>query len=339
MRFAAAALAAMLLVACPIHGHEGWGVVIHDRLGIVVSDIPGNTVWRIVGNRVEPLVRSIHSHQLVSGSDGAIYGTNVEPDGKLTSVWRVDSAGRFSYVLPPASDSPLGLQSFLITDDGTIYTTNRYDHKRPTIVLLKREPDGRISNVAGAAQGFADGVGVNARFGGIDGMRQAADGTLVVADGAHLRTITQDGHVSTVTSPLTSRRWGEDLLGISSIRTGTVFVADHAGRRVLRVRLANMQVEEIDRSDFLWAPAGVELTQRDMYVLEHLRPPLSMLGDLQIGPYLRVRRVEPGRSSTTLALVWGRHSRKAAAGIVAFALLTIWAGNRLRLRRLRRTVG
>lgn len=339
MRVVVRASALILLLTSRIHGHEGWGVAIHDRLGVVVSDIPGNTIWRIVGNRVEPLIRDVHSHELIVGSDGAIYGTNPEPSGTDNSVWRIDAAGRFSYVVPPAPGSPLGLQSFLIISNGTIYSANRYDHQRPTVVLLRREPSGKISFVAGGTKGFADGVGVNARFSGIDGMRQDADGKLVVVDGVYLRTVTRAGHVSTVTRPLTRRRWGEDLLGISSIRADTVHVADHAGRRVLRVRLATGQAEEVDRSEFLWAPAGVELTQNALYVLEHLRPPLSLLGDLQIGPYLRVRRVARGASSTTLAVVWGRHSWKAAAVVAVFLVLASWLGNRLHRRRLRRKAG
>lgn len=312
--------------------------MIHDKLGLVLSDIPGNTIWRIVGGRVEPLIRQVHSHELILGSDGAIYGTNPEPSGTVSSVWRIDGAGRLSYVVSPALDSALGLQSFLITGDGVIYSVNRYDHNRPTVVLLRRDRSGVVTNVAGGAKGFADGVGARARFSGIDGMRQSTDGRLLIADGVYLRSVTPSGHVSTVTRPLTRRRWGEDLLGVSSARAATVHVADHAGRRVLRVSLATGEAEEIDRSDILWAPSGVEVAQNAVYVLEHLRPPLSVLGDLQVGPYLRVRRVGLGASSTTLALIWGRHSSRAAAVVAAFLLMTVWAGNKLR-RRLSRKAG
>lgn len=337
MRAVARTSALILLLTDCIYGHEGWGVAIHDELGVIFSDIPGNTIWRIAGNRVEPLLRNVHSHALVVGHDRAVYGTNPEPSGKVSSVWRIDAAGRFSYVLPPTSGSPLGLQSFLIDSDGTIYSASRYDYQRPAVIVVRRERNGKTINLAGGAKGFADGFESNARFSGIDGMTQAADGKLVVADGVYLRTVTRGGHVSTLTRPLTRRRWGEDLLGVSSIRDEAVHVADHAGRRVLRVSLATGHAEEVDRSGFLWAPSGVELAQNGLYVLEHLRPPLSLLGDLQIGPYLCVRRVARGGSSTTLAVVWGRHSWIVAAILAIFLIAASWAANRLRLRSVRRT--
>ena len=289
----------------------------------------GNTIWRIAEGRAEPLIHA-HSHQLVRGNDGAIYGTNPEPTGTTASVWRLDAAGHFSYVLSPASGLSLGLQSFFITADGTIYSVNRYDHKRPTIVLMRRDPGGRIVAVAGATKGFADGVGSMARFAGIDGMSQSSDGDILLADGAYLRRFRPTGHVSTVTSRLTDERWGQDLLGISSVRASTVHVADHAGRRVLRVSLATGETRVIDRSAFLWAPAGVEVTDQAVHVLEHLRPPLSVFGDLQIGPYLRVRRVASDGSSTTMAVVWGRHSSKAGlAAAAACFVVAMWARTRM----------
>lgn len=52
----------LLLLACPLRAHEGWGLVVHDRLGVVFADIPGNTIWRVKGGRVEALRPDVHSH-------------------------------------------------------------------------------------------------------------------------------------------------------------------------------------------------------------------------------------------------------------------------------------
>ena len=335
VRQLAAAVVVVLLSAAELHAHEGWGIVVHDRLGVVFSDIPGNTIWRIRGDRVEPLFRDIHSHALILHADHSIYGTNPDPAGDVRSIWRVDPTGRFSYVVAPTSASPLGLQSFLIAGDGSIYTANRYDHRKPTIVLLRRDPAGRIDSIAGGAIGFRDGAGAAAQFLGIDGIREASDGTLVVADGPYLRSVSRSGVVATLTRPLTERQWGEDLLGLSSIHRETVHVADLAGRRILRVSLRDGQAAEVNQSSWLWAPAGVEQNEDDLYVLEHLRPPLAILGDLQIGPYLRVRRLAGGQS-TTLAVIWGRRTAPAAA---VGAVLVLFAGLVVRwwLYRRRRT--
>jgi hypothetical protein len=321
-------IVAVVLDVSTLYGHEGWGVVVDDRWGVVVADIPGNTIWRIAGGKVEPLARNIHSHDLTMDEDGAVYGSNPEPSGDLSSVWRIDPSGRFSYVLPPVHGSPLGLQSFLRASDGSIYSASRYDHRRPAVVLLCRRTTGEIVTIAGAAT-----AGGAARFTGIDGMREAADGTLVIADGVHLRTVSRDGRVSTVTGPLTERRWDEDLLGISSVRGDLVYVADHAGRRVLRVNWKTGHVARAATSGFLWSPAGVEHKPHGLYILEHLRPPLSILGDLQIGPYLKVRKIDPGGASSTLAVIWGRRSARAAAVAVSLVLIAVAV---LFIRRARR---
>ena len=295
------AFAAALLVAPILYGHEGWGIVLDPRRGVIVSDIPGNTIWRIAGGRITPLIRDVHSHELVLTADGVLYGSDPKPSGATASVWQLDVDGRFSYVIPPANDLQLGLQSFLITEDGTIYSAARYDPKSSRIALLRRDRTGNVEEVDGD-------------FSAIDGMKSLPGGGVLLVDGAHLRRITSSGEVLTVAGPLTRRRWGEDLLGISSVRGPTVHVADHAGRRVLRVDLRTREAKEVYRSSLLWSPSGLEVDRKGtLYVLEHLRPPLSLLGDLQIGPYLRVR----GSGSGTIGVVWGRRTWHAAAVILA----------------------
>jgi hypothetical protein len=74
----------------------------------------------------------------------------------------------------------------------------------------------------------------------------------------------------------------------------------------------------------------VEVADDALYVLEHLRPPLALLGDLQLGPYLRVRR-----DDSTLAVIWGRQTLMAGAVIAGLILLAAILRNRL-YRALRR---
>ena len=134
--------------------------------------------------------------------------------------------------------------------------------------------------------------------------------------------------MTTLAGPLTTLRFGEDLLGLSSIHGDTIHVADHAGRRVLRVSLKTAKAETVDASSFFWAPAGVEWSHDTLFVLEHLRPPLSLLGDLQVGPYLRVRAVGY-HGSNVGAVVWGRHSKAAAIALGSVVLvIAVWLTRR-----------
>ena len=283
----------LLAFACSVHAHEGWGVVVHPRLGVVVSDIPANTIWRFKSGRVEALAREVHSHALIAGDGGAIFGTDAN------EVWQIDATGRFTTLMQV--DPQIGLQSFLITPDRTIHSANTFDHRNPKVNLMRRDANGAVTTVA---TGFT----------GIDGIREH-EGAIVIADGAFLRAVAPDGRVSTIAGPLTQRSLGEDLLGLSSIRDGAIHVADIAGRRILKVRLSDGATEVVDRSDFWWAPSGVEVTEDGIYILEHLRPPLALLGDMGLGPYLRVRR-----GNQVLGVVWGR--RTWAAVLIAIAVVT-----------------
>lgn len=298
----------VLALAWSAHAHEGWGVVVHPRHGVVVSDIPANTIWRFKEGRVEPMAREIHSHALIAGADGAIYGTGTN------SVWRIDDSGRLTTVMPV--DPRVGLQSFLIARDGTVYSANAFNHRDPKVMLMRRDPNGETSVIA---PGFT----------GIDGIAER-DGDAIVADGAFLRAVTRHGRVSPIAGPLTERRFGEDLLGLSSIRDGVIHVADIAGRRILKVRLSDGATEVVDRSGFWWAPSGVEVTADGIYILEHIRPPLALLGDLQLGPYLRVRRGEE-----TLGVVWGRRTWVLALVAIVMAAAAAVLRRIFRLRRSR----
>ena len=72
------------------------------------------------------------------------------------------------------------------------------------------------------------------------------------------------------------------------------------------------------------APDGV-------YVLEHLRMPLAILGDLAVGPYLRVRKVSADGDVIELARIWGRRS-VAAASVMAAVVGVIIGAKWLRSR-------
>lgn len=337
IRRASVVIAALTVRTTPAAAHEGWGIVVDAHRRVYVADIPANTVWRISPDgRVEPVVRDVHSHALVLGSDGAVYGTHVHLTRPIRSVWRLDMSGRLSDVLPPTSGFPLDLQPFLLGADGTLYSGSVYQAEPPAggreLYVLRRSPRGVVDTVAGGRVGHADGVGPRARFESLDGMAWLPDGAIVIADGPRLRRVTLDGHVATITGPLTTRRWDQDLLGVSVGPHGDVYAADFAGRAVLHV--VGTRADTALVSGRFWSPTGVTATAGGLYVLEHPRAPLGILGDLGVGPYLRVRRLGPDGRVETLARVWGRHSGPAAgaAALLLLALTGAWARRRMQRR-------
>lgn len=322
---------ASMLLASAAGAHEGWGIV-RDSLGrLYVADIPANTVWRIDRNgRLEAVIRDVHTHALVIGADGAVYGSHVHLTEPVGGVWRLDVSGKRTYLVEPSRALPIGLQPFLIASNGSVYSSSIFQYARAPeareLFLLRRSPAGVFDTVAGGLSGSADGKGAAARFESIDGMAWLPDSTILLVDGARLRRVDRNGVVHSLTPDLTTERWDQDLMGVAVGADSSMYVADFAGRRVLRVK--NGEPGVVARTGWPWAPTGVTHTSDGLYTLEHLRAPLGILSDLRVGPYLRVRHITGDGRTRVVARRWGDRTGLAVlvAGTVGGLLLLVTKG-------------
>jgi hypothetical protein len=318
------------LMAQSAGAHEGWGVVSDPRGRIFFTDTTRNIVWRLDpdGTRVAVL-EHMHAHALVTIGDGSVYGAHADTSEPVGSVWRLDPDGRAHTLVPPTRDLPLGLRSFLIDADGTIYSAIGWA-PAGRVLLLRRRRDGIAERVA---EGFT----------GIDGMAWAPDGAILLTDGPFLKRVTVSARNDTGVNaharrtgtggqagdaaneavgavevlgggPLTRPRGDADLMGVTTDGSGGAFVADFSGGRVLAVgRGSGVALEYA--STFPWSPTGVARDASGLVVLERLVMPWSWLGDLQVGPYLRVRRLGLTGGVVTLEVLWGTRTWMAAAGL------------------------
>jgi DNA-binding beta-propeller fold protein YncE len=308
-----------VLVAPSVRAHEGWGIVVNASGEIYVADIPADVIWKISNEgKVEKVATRKHSHALVLDSAGNLYGTNPHFTLPIRSVWRLTPDGELTDVIPSPENFPLGLQSFIMDDSGNMYSVSAPNPETRDLLLLKRSPEGEITTLAGSTKGHADGSGREAKFMGIDGMAWGPSGDLFVTDGPYVRRVTRDGAVTTVAGPLTEPVWEEDLSGIAVDTSGDIYVADCASRRILKITAAG-EVSPPLRTGSLWTPTGVTITPGGVYTLEHLRSPLGILGELEVGPYLRVRKVSRTGEATELARIWGRWTAGAALGLAVVA--------------------
>lgn len=316
--------------------HEGWGIVVDSSGQVTFSDIPTNRTWRLSRDgEVEQVASGKHSHALVLDPAGNLYGTNPHLTLPIRSVWRLAPDGYLADVIPPTQNLPLGLQSFIRDDAGNIYSVSARTAGSPELLLLKRSPEGEITALAGSTVGHADGIGSQAKFLGIDGMAWGPDGALYVTDGPYARRIALDGTVTTIGGgPLTERKWDEDLLGIAVNEGGVVYVADHASRRVRKIA-HDGSVSTVLSTGSVWAPTGIALARDGLYLLQHLRMPLAILGDLAVGPYLRVVKVTADGKVTVLTRLWGRRTGAAAVAVVVVVVVVgvILGAKLLRARR------
>ncbi len=331
------ALAACLFSAQAASAHEGWGIVVDRQGQIYFADIPTNTIWRINREgKLEAFLRDKHSHALVMSEDGSIYGSQEHHAAAVGSLWRIAPDGSFSIVFNPVREFPLNLHPFIVDRDGNVYSTNSisFPNQSDKATLLKATPSGEVTSLAGGLRGYRDGRGGEAQFSGIDGMAWAPDGSLYVTDGVYVRRVSPDGAVTTLGGgALTTQSFGEDLMGLAVAQNGSVYVADYSQRRLLQL-LPDGNTRTMLETGLFWSPTGVTSVGQDFYVLEHLRMPLVILGDVGIGPYVRVRKISSEGNVTTIATVWGRNTITTAIVLLAFGALFVfvrrWALNQIR---------
>lgn len=330
-----AVLAGCLFSARIARAHEGWGIVVDRQGQIYFADIPTNTIWRITREgKLEAFLKDRHSHALVLGENGSIYGTQEHHAAAVGNVWRIAPDGSLSNVLTPNRDFPLNLHPFTVDREGNVYSTNSisFPNQSDKATLLKATPSGEVTILAGGSRGYRDGRGSEAQFSGIDGMAWATDGSLYVTDGVYVRRVSLDGTVTTLGGgPLTSQSYGEDLMGLAVSQSGSVHVADYSQRRLLRL-MPDGNTRTILETGLFWSPTGVTSVGPDLYLLEHLRMPLVILGDLGVGPYARVRTISSDGKVETIATVWGRNTMTTAIVLLAIGALFVFVW-RLRIQK------
>jgi sugar lactone lactonase YvrE len=125
-----------------------------------------------------------------------------------------------------------------VVADGTVYVADAGESNR----VRKVTPQGEVSTLAGAAEGFADGAGAAASFNTPSALASDSAGNLYVADTGNnrLRKVTPEGVVTTLAGDggagfrdgPASRAQFDSPVGVASDGEGNVYVADTYNDRV-----------------------------------------------------------------------------------------------------------
>jgi sugar lactone lactonase YvrE len=341
MRFHSITISFVILAcAMIVHAHPATGIVVDSKKNIYFSDL--ETVWRVDQSGqltiFRPGDKGRHVHELAIDKDDNIYGADISyvSEKFISSVWKMTPNGDLTYLLEPMADLPRGM-SLWFDAQGNMYWVDQNNHTKTRTLLLRREPNGTVSTLAGSAYGHADGIGTQARFGSIGGMTFGPDGNIYLTDSDSVRKVTMDGTVTTLAKELTVRTSKDyptlfggnhgSLAGLTVANDGTVFVADSGNRRVLRVMKGKVDV--VLRSEPPFFPTGAAATASgEVYVLE-----VGLtLPNIASGP--RVRRLSPDGTVAVVAIVGEDRDNRTTtavaverAGIAAeSALQFVWDG-------------
>jgi sugar lactone lactonase YvrE len=126
-----------------------------------------------------------------------------------------------------------------IAADGTLYVTDKFNHK-----IRKITPDGMVTTLAGSDYGYLDGPGTRAQFKYPNGIAIAPDGSLYVADtdNNRIRRVSTTGEVTTVAGGEigykdgvgeTAQFWSPHGIAVSP--DGSLLVADTGNHKIRKI--------------------------------------------------------------------------------------------------------
>jgi len=300
-----------LFLANRAHAHPATGIVVDRSGNVYFSDL--ETVWKLDANGKKTVFRvgvsGRHVHELSIDEQGNIYGADISynPVNQTwpSAIWKMTADASFTYLLEPTERPPRGM-SIWRDRAGNMYFVDQNNHTRTQTLLLRRQPDGTVSTLAGSAYGHRDGTGAAANFSSVGGMAFGPDGSLYLTDGASVRRVSMDGSVTTIAKDLNFKTREDkpalfggaygSLTGLTVDANGAVYVADAGSRRLLKLT-TDGKVEVVYRTKPPFFPNGVFATGGgDIYVLE---VGFALPGTWS-GP--RVRKLSSGRNEIVAAV-------------------------------------
>ena len=269
------------------------------------------------GLKTPSAIAFLPTGELVVADTGSHTIRKVGLDGSVTILAGTD--GRSGAADGPAAvatfNAPIGLA---VTEDGRVYVSDTYNDR----IRLVR--DGIVSTIAGSERGFADGIGLSAKFDTPLGITSWSNKILVADSGnRRLRVVDENGIVSTVAGtgdesvidgPPASAAF-EMPTAVATDSFGQVFVADGNAIRVIG-RRAFPFVETLagDQRGLsngrpgtarFNRPSGLALDSRgELYVADSDNRSVRVLSDRQADRVDQRRALAPSEPPAPLAERW-----------------------------------
>lgn len=287
-----ALLIVLPLLSGRVLGHPGSGIVSDGKGNIYFVDT-GSGVWKLA------------------------------PDGTLTKLqgpafhWMaIDPGNRMQHVSLPRSTETGGTLT-LVGAGPTLLLSSDFPVAVATdgsLIYPRHGSRGRLEvmrfDTAGSTTVLAIPEATEKTLGRpwLNGIAPTADGSLYFTQDRAVRRISPRGAISTIIDSLTmsgcgsvpgvEAEIGPYLRGLDVDSHGTVYVAATGCGAVLKIT-SDKKVSTILRSTGPWAPTGVVVSGRDVYVLEYYHTE----GDDRSQWYPRIRKIAPDGSVATVATI------------------------------------
>lgn len=180
------AIRALLLLIIPAAAaaHPGGGLIALDANTVIFGDSMYNAVWRLEkGKKPQALMKNFHAHWTTRGLDGQIYSESFQEMGG--AAFRIDLDG--GKHVKVAEESHVAALVFAVGKRGELIFQKGAQ-------IMERTPGGTVTRFRGSGD-VAKGEPLLQQ---IIAYNWAADGTLYLSDGSHLRRVGSDGVVRLV---------------------------------------------------------------------------------------------------------------------------------------------
>ena len=182
--FRLSTLIAFLFIPIVATAHPGGGLIALDANTVIFGDSMYNAVWRLEkGTKAQALIKNFHAHWTTRGLDGHIYSESFGEIGG--ALFRIDLGG-VNHV-KVAEESHLNATVFAVGKRGELIF-------QKGALIMERISDGTVTRFRRSGE-VAKGQPPLQQ---VIAYTWAADGTLYLSDGGHLRRVGSDGVVRLV---------------------------------------------------------------------------------------------------------------------------------------------
>ncbi len=240
-------------------------------------------------------------------------GTNtikkIKPTGEIELIAGVENQSGFQDGDAKSAlfNSPIGVA----VSEGKIYVADTYNDKIRVI------ENGKVSTLAGSSEGFAEGIGIQAKFDTPCGIAVNSEGKIIVADSNNhrLRVVESDGRTWTLSGNSTANLVDGSLseavfvqpTAVSISNSGAIYIADGNAIRVIENQIIPV-VKTISNDKRRFAdgdlkvarfnrPSGLAFDEKgNLFVADSENQSLRVFTGEEIGKTLSPEEIENNRT-------------------------------------------
>lgn len=175
----------LLIIPVAVAAHPGGGLIALDANTVIFGDSMYNSVWRLEhGKKPQALAKKFHAHWTTRGLDGYIYSESFQEMGG--ALFRIDLGGGKPVKI--AEESDVNSPVFAVGKHGELIF-------QKSAQIMERTAAGSVRRFRGLGEVAKEDQPLQQ----VIAYHWAADETLYLSDGAHLRRVGNDGVVKLVT--------------------------------------------------------------------------------------------------------------------------------------------